>query len=283
MVRPVKKREMVRYLMGRYEVGITRACRELFISRSCYKYCSTRDPQEALRSRIVELSRARVRYGYRRVYMLLKREGWPIGRKRVYRLYTEENLALRRKRPWRHVSATHRLERSAPTSRDDIWSMDFVVDELASGQRFRTLTIVDIFTRECLDIAIGQSLRAADVVAALEQLRFSRGVPKRIYCDNGYEFVSAQMDLWAYANAVKLDFSRRGKPTDNAFIESFNGRFREECLNTHWFQSKEDAKEKIDAWRWEYNETRPHRSLKGLTPREFARLSSTNQAADSHS
>ena len=215
--------------------------------------------------------------------MLLKREGWPIGRKRVYRLYTEENLALRRKRPWRHVSATHRLERSAPTSRDDIWSMDFVVDELASGQRFRTLTIVDIFTRECLDIAIGQSLRAADVVAALEQLRFSRGVPKRIYCDNGSEFVSAQMDLWAYANAVKLDFSRRGKPTDNAFIESFNGRFREECLNTHWFQSKEDAKEKIDAWRWEYNETRPHRSLKGLTPREFARLSSTNQAADSHS
>jgi putative transposase len=114
-------------------------------------------------------------------------------------------------------------------------------------------------------------------------LRYSRGVPKRIYCDNGSEFVSGQMDLWAYANGVKLDFSRRGKPTDNAIIESFNGRFREECLNAHWFLSKEDAKEKIDAWRWEYNENRPHRSLKGLTPREFARLSSCNQVADSQS
>lgn len=282
MVKPVKKREIVRYLMGRYAVGITRACREVRISRSCYKYCSRRDPQESLRRRIVELAHARVCYGYRRVFMLLKREGWPIGRKRVYRIYTEEGLALRRKRPWRHVSAVHRLERSPALARDEVWSMDFVADQLADGRRFRTLTVVDIFTRECLDIAVGQSLRATDVVATLEQLRFSRGVPKRIYCDNGSEFVSGQMDLWAYANGVKIDFSRRGKPTDNAIIESFNGRFREECLNAHWFESKEDAKEKIDAWRWEYNENRPHRSLKGLTPREFARLSINSQAADSH-
>jgi putative transposase len=283
MVKPVKKREVVRYLMGRYGVGMTRACRQVRISRSSFGYCSQRDPQQALRQRIVELAHARVRYGYRRVFMLLRREGWSIGRKRVYRLYTEEGLALRRKRPWRHVSAVHRLERSPAQARNEVWSMDFVADQLADGRRFRTLTIVDIYTRECLDIAVGQNLRATDVVAALEQLRYSRGVPKRIYCDNGSEFVSGQMDLWAYANGVKIDFSRRGKPTDNAIIESFNGRFREECLNAHWFLSKEDAEEKIDAWRWEYNENRPHRSLKGLTPREFARLSSCNQAADSPS
>ena len=119
-------------------------------------------------------------------------------------------------------------------------------------------------------------------MATLEQLRFSRGVPKRIYCDNGSEFVSGhKLDLWAY-DGVKIDFSRRGKPTDNAIIESFNGRFREECLNAHWFESKEDAKEKIDAWRWEYNENRPHRSLRGAARREFARLSINTQAADSH-
>jgi putative transposase len=282
MVKPVKKREMVRYLMGRYEIGITHACRELRISRSLYHYRSQRDPQDTLRQRIVELAHSRVRYGYRWVFMLLRREGWPVGRKRVYRIYTEENLALRRKRPWRHVSAVHRLERSPAMARNEVWSMDFVADQLANGRRFRSLTVVDLFTRECLDIAVGQSLRATDVVATLERLRYSRGVPKHIYCDNGSEFVSGQMDLWAYANGVKLDFSRRGKPTDNAFVESFNGKFREECLNAHWFDSKEDAQEKIDTWRWEYNQNRPHRSLKGLTPREFARLSINNQAADSH-
>ncbi len=282
MVKPVKKREMVRYLMGRYEVGITRACRELRISRSLYHYRSQRDPQHTLRRSIVKLAHSRVRYGYRRAFMLLRREGWPIGRKRVYRIYTEENLALRRKRPWCHVSAVHRLERSPAMARNEVWSMDFVADQLADGRRFRTLTVVDLFTRVCLDIAVGQSLRATDVVATLERLRYSRGIPKRIYCDNGSEFVSGQMDLWAYANGVKLDFSRRGKPTDNEFVESFNGKFREECPNAHRFDSKEDAQEKIDAWRWEYNENRPHRSLKGLTPGEFARLSINNQVADSH-
>lgn len=141
---------------------------------------------------------------------------------------------------------------------------------LEYGRRFRALTLLDLFTRECLAIDIGQGLGGRDVVATLERLRFERGVPQRIYCDNGTEFVSAAMDLWAYTNGVILDFSRRGKPTDNAAIESFNGRFREECLNVHWFASMEDAQQKIDAFRWDYNEHRPHRSLKGLSPWEFA-------------
>jgi putative transposase len=158
--------------------------------------------------------------------------------------------------------------------------MDFVADELADGRRFRTLTILDIYTRECLEIAVGQGLTGQDVVASLERLRFDRGLPQRIYCDNGSEFVGAAMDLWAYTNRVILDFSRRGKPTDNATIESFNGRFRDECLNVHWFGSLEDAQQKIDAFRWDYNENHPHRALKGLSPNEYARRAMAT-AADS--
>jgi putative transposase len=132
------------------------------------------------------------------------------------------------------------------------------------------LTIVDLYTRECLGIEVGFSPRAEDGVTAMNHLKYDRGLPKRIACDNGSEFAGGQMDLWAYANKVTLDFSRRGKPRDNAIVESFNGRFREECLNTHWFESLEDAKEKIDGWRWGYNKRRPHRSLQAFSPREYA-------------
>jgi putative transposase len=163
-------------------------------------------------------------------------------------------LGLRKKRPWRHVSASHREERRPPAGLNDVWRMDFVADQLADGRKIRTLTIVDLYTRECLDIEVGFSLRASDVVRMMNILKRERGLPKRIACDNGSEFAGGQMNLWAYANQVTLDFSRRGKPTDNAIVESFNGRFREECLNTHWFESIEDAKEKIDRWRWDYND-----------------------------
>jgi len=167
-------------------------------------------------------------------------------------------------------------------ARNEIWSMDFVADQLADCRRFRALTVIDLFTRECLAIDAGHGLSGRDVVARLERLRFERGLPQRIYCDNGSECVSAAMDLWAYTNGVILDFSRRGKPTDNAAIESFNGRFREECLNIHWFASVDDAQQKIDASRWDYNENHPHRALAGLTPREYAqRVMAT--AADSPS
>jgi putative transposase len=259
------------YLMTRYQVSERRACRAARFWRSSLRYSSVRDPLTALRHRLRELSQTRVRFGYRRLWILLKREGWEVGKDRFYRVYTEEGLALRRKRPWRHATAVHREQRRPATARNDIWSMDFVADECADGRRFRTLTVLDLFTRECLAIAVGRGLTGHDVVRALEQLRFDRGLPARIYCDNGSEFVGAAMDLWAYTNKVILDFSRRGKPTDNAAIESFNGRFRSECLNVHWFHSLEDAEEKIEAWRQDYNENHPHRALKGLSPNEYAR------------
>ena len=226
-----------------------------------------------------EVAQARVRWGYRRLWIMMTREGWEVGKHRFYRVYCEEGLALRRKRPWRHATAVHREQRRPATARNDIWSMDFVADELTDGRRFRALTMIDLFTRECLEIMAGRHLRGHDVAAVLERLRFERGLPQRIYCDNGSEFVSAVMDLWAYTNGVALDFSRRGKPTDNAAIESFNGRFREECLNVHWFASIEDAQAKIDAWRWDYNEHHPHRALKGLSPREYARRVMATAAA----
>jgi putative transposase len=160
--------------------------------------------------------------------------------------------------------------------------VDFVADQLAHGRRFLALTVIDLFTRGCLAIEAGHGLNGRDVVAALERLRFERGLPQPTYCDNRTAFVSAAMDLWAYTNGVVLDFSRRGKPTDNAAIESFKGRFREECLNVHWFASLEDAQQKIDAFRWDYNEHHPHRALKGLSPYENARRAMTT-ASDSPS
>jgi putative transposase len=272
---------MVQYLMGRYTVSARKACGCMRLHRSAYYYRAHSDPLTALRQRMRELSHARVRFGYRRILMLLKREGWDVGKNRLYRIYIEENLALRRKRPWRHVSAVHRLEQRPANGPNDVWGMDFVADQLADGRRIRTLTIVDLYTRECLGIEVGFSLRAEDVVTAMNHLKYDRGLPKRIKCDNGSEFSGGQMDWWAYNNRVEMDFSRRGTPTDNAIVESFNGRFREECLNAHWFESIEDAKEKIDGWRWDYNEKRPHRSLEGLTPREFAARAKTLGVADS--
>jgi putative transposase len=260
----------VNYLMGRYGVGSRQACRCVRLHRSMYYYRSRMEPLTALRHRMRELAHARVRFGYRRIYMLLKREGWDVGETRFYRVYCEENLGLRRKRPWRHVTAVHREVKRPAGGPNDVWGMDFVADQLADGRKLRTLTVIDLFTRECLAIEVGFSLRAEHVVSAMKQITHERGLPRRISCDNGSEFSGGNMDLWAYTNHVQIDFNRRGKPTDNAIVESFNGKFREECLNAHWFESVEDAKEKIDAWRWDYNEHRPHRSLEGLTPREYA-------------
>jgi putative transposase len=282
VVKTAGKKDMVGYLRTRYRVDTRHACRCVRLPRSCFYYTSVKDPLLALRQRMRELAQIRVRFGMRRLRWLMQREGWAVGKHRFERVYIEEGLALRRKRPWRHVTAVHREVRKPAHQRNEVWSMDFVMDELSDGRKFRALTIVDLFTRECLEIELGKSLKAEDVVQTLERLKYERGcVPKRIYCDNGSEFASLQMDRWSYDNGVQIDFSRPGKPTDNAYIESFNGRLREECLNTHWFESLEDAKEKINRWKWDYNENRPHQSLQGLSPGEFVR-SLTKSAADSH-
>lgn len=201
---------------------------------------------------------------------MLLRDGWKVNHKRIYRLYSEQGLSLRFKRPKRHVSALNRAARQPVTKLNEVWGMDFVSDELTTGRKIRVLPILDLCSRECLSLEVEHGLRGEDVVRALNNIVSKRGLPQQLRCDNGSEFISKILDQWAYANGVKLDFSRRGKPTDNAFVESFNSRFREECLNAHWFWHLDDAKEKISAWRTEYNERRPHSALDFQTPSEFA-------------
>jgi putative transposase len=202
---------------------------------------------------------------------MLKREGWPDNHKRVYRLYQAEGLSLRLKRPKRNKSARLRQPKQMATAINEIWSMDFVADELFDGRRLQALTVVDNYTRESLAIDVGQSLKGEDVVATLNRIAAHRGLPATIKVDNGSEFISKVMDKWAYERRVELDFSRPGKPSDNAEVESFNGRLRQECLNAHWFLSLDDARAKIEEWRRYYNETRPHSALQWAAPSEFAR------------
>lgn len=196
-----------------------------------------------------------------------------INHKRVYRLYCEEGLNLKKAvRKRKRSGAALRVPRQQAGMINDIWSMDFAADSLFDGRRFRVLTIVDNFSREYLGFEVAQSIKGAQVVDVLNRLKYTRGIPRSIRVDNGSEFVSKAVDKWAYEHAVKLDFSRPGKPVDNAFAESFIRSFRDECLNVNWFLSIEDAKIKIEAWLRDYNEFRPHSSLDNLTPSDFARI-----------
>ncbi len=269
-VTPSRRRPVVSYLHDPYRVSERRACRVARIAVSTFRYESRQEPRTALRLRIREIAQTRVRYGYRKIRVRLNREGWKVGKKLVYRLYREEGLTLRHKPRRKRRASLHRHARFRPTGANQVWSLDFVANQLADGRRFRALTILDVFTRESLAIEVGQKLKGEDVVAALNQIRGRRGVPKMLFCDNGSEFTSQIMDLWAYHNRVQIDFSRPGKPTDNAHVESFNGTLRAECLDVHWFATLIEAKQVIESWRREYNESRPHRSLAERTPSEFA-------------
>ena len=208
--------------------------------------------------RIRDLTATRTRYGYFRIYTLLRR------------LYRDDGLSLRLKKPRRNVGAANRDRQPAALAANEMWSMDFVSDALFDGRRLRALTVVDAFTREALAIDVDQGIKGEQVVEVTARISSIRGAPSTIRVDNGPEFISKPLDRWAYENGVTLDFSRPGKPMDNAFVESFNGRLRDECLNTHWFLSLEDARAKIEAWRRDYNESRPHTSLGWLTPVEYA-------------
>lgn len=270
-MKAASRRTIVDYLKNCYVASERRACRLVGIARRVYSYQSCKDPQTALRLRMKELAMTRMRYGYRKIGTLLKREGFPHSIGMLYRVYREEGLSLRY-RPGRRSKAQVTRPQRKPASRpDQAWSLDFVADQLSSGSRFRCLTIVDVFTRECLAIEVGQRLSGTDVVTVLNRIRQGGRLPGTLFCDNGSEFTSQILDLWAYHNKVKIEFSRPGKPTDNAFIESFNGTFRDECLNAHWFESLKDAKMHIAAWCQEYNESRPHRALGETAPAEFAR------------
>jgi putative transposase len=234
------------------------------------RYKPKRDDQAFLRMRIKEIASVRVRYGYRRIHVLLRREGWEINHKRVYRIYCQEGLNLRSKTKRKQLAVKRVPERNAATRLNECWSMDFVSDQLYNGKRFRALTVLDTFSRECLAIHADAGVKAEAVTRVLEALRETRGLPRRIKVDNGPEFISRVLDNWAYFNKVHLDYSRPGRPIDNACIESFNGSFRDECLNVNWFMSLDDARNKIETWRKDYNEFRPHSGLTYMTPAEYA-------------
>jgi putative transposase len=211
----------------------------------------------------------RRRFGYRRLHALLRREGWRVNHKAVHRIYVEEGLQVR-KRKRKRVARAERRRLLVPQAPNERWSMDFQHDLLATGQRFRTLNIVDDLTRECPAIEVDTSLPGVRVVRVLDRLAETRGLPLEIVVDNGPEMIGKALDEWAWRNGVRLHFIEPGKPTQNAFIESFNGRFRDECLNENWFLDIHDARRIIEAWRIDYNASRPHSALGYATPDEFA-------------
>lgn len=257
-------------LCDMFHVSPRRSCGLIQLQRSTFYYKSRAKDVTALTLRLVELARTRVRYGVRRLYEILRREGWHVNHKRVHRLYVMMGLQLHIRRNIKRASHT-RVPIEQPETRNEHWSMDFMADMLDNSHRFRMLTIVDNFTRECPALIADFSLNAQKVIACLEQLKYTRGLPKAITVDNGSEFISRAMDSWAYQNKVQLDFIRPGKPTENAFIESFNGKLRDECLNTNTFLSIDDARQKVEAWRRDYNTYRPHSAIGNLAPEEFVR------------
>lgn len=269
MVSPQAKRAAVAALMTERDFGVTRACGLIGISRSLYRYRSRRPESAPLRARIEEIAAIKRRYGYRRVYVRLRREGWEVNRKRVYRLYREAGLAVRRRKRKR-IGLFERKPLPKPIAANVSWSMDFVADGLIGGRRLRCLTIVDDCTRECLAIEVDTSITGLRVQGVLDRLADMRALPQSITVDNGPEFDSQVLEKWAYRSGVRLSFIRPGKPNENAYIESFNGKFRDECLNEHWFITLAHARSIIEAWRIEYNTERPHSSLGNQTPQEFA-------------
>lgn len=261
---------MVTNLVEVFTVSIRRACDVSLSPRSTHRYRSRKDRQENLRIRLRDLAYSRISYGYRRLHILLQREGWQVNHKRVYRLYTEEGLTIKRRKPKRYKSIVPRKIRIEPAGINDVWSMDFMSDALADGHRYRVFTVLDVYTRECLALEARQRFNGLEVTNILTRIVKERNQPEYIHCDNGSEFTSKLMDQWAWLNDIQLAFSTPGKPTENAFIESFNGRVRQECLNQHWFNDLDEVQAHLDIWKADYNLERPHSSLGYLSPNDYA-------------
>jgi putative transposase len=269
VVSPRAEREAVRVAREEGQLSERRACGLIGMNRGSWRY-QQKDREDAkLRRRLLELAEQRPRFGYRRLHRMLRREEWVVNHKRVYRLYREEGLAMRRRKRKR-FRAEARVPLALPKRANQMWTMDFTRDSLASGRKFRTLNLMDGCTREALCIEVDTSLPGLRVVQVLERVGQERGLPETIQVDNGPEFISRVMDQWAYANGVALHFIDPGKPVQNAFIESFNGKFRDECLSQSWYTSLDDARHIIEAWRMDYNTIRPHSSLGYQTPAEYA-------------
>jgi putative transposase len=262
------------------EISERRACRLVGVSRTVLHYEPTMSEQNAeLGARIAELAAARRRFGYRRIHALLRREGNQANHKRVYRLYRLAGLAVARRRKRARV-AVEREPLFLPERSNEVWSMDFVMDALSSGRRLKCLTIVDDFSKEAVDIVVDHTISGDYVTRALDQAARFRGLPRAIRTDQGPEFTGRALDQWAYRNGVDLKLIQAGKPTQNAYIESFNGKFRDECLNEHWFSTLAEARVLINEWRRDYNEERPHSMLNYLTPSEFAARARTTSSCE---
>ena len=254
--------------MAEYGVSERRACKLLELDRSSYRYEPRADRNAALREELMRLARQKPRYGYRRLGVLLERRGYRVNHKRLYRIYRQEHLAVRRLKRKRLVRPPAPIAVLVRANQE--WSMDFVMDGLATGRVLRMLTVVDSYTRECLAIEVASCLSSRRVTRVLEWVIEQRGAPETIRCDNGPEFTSRHFLAWCEDRGIRLLHIQPGRPMQNGWIESFNGRFRDECLNANWFTTMADARQKIEAWREQYNNERPHSSLGYRTPHEFA-------------
>ncbi|MEZ5976753.1 MAG: IS3 family transposase [Planctomycetota bacterium] len=268
LVSPASRRSVVEHFCNDFGLSERRACRLAGQSRSTQRYVRLRIDSPEFVRRLRELASERPRFGYRRLGVLLRREGHVANHKRVYRIYASEGLAVRRKARKR-VAQADREPRVIATRVNECWSMDFVSDCLADGRSFRVLTVVDDFLKQCPTLEVDFSLPAVRVIRALERAIELYGKPDAIRIDNGPEFTSRHFDAWAYAQGIELRFIRPGKPVENTYIESFNSRFRDECLNQHWFADLAHARNVIEDWRVDYNDVRPHTMLDDLTPSAF--------------
>lgn len=272
------RREAANWLMQEHRVSQRRACRAVNLCLATARYVRRRGDGGIIRERLRAIAEERPRFGYRRLHVMLRREGLGVNHKRIYRLYRLDGLMVRRKKR-KSYSRVQRRPLIVPSGPNERWSMDFTSDQLADGRSFRTLNVVDDFTRESLAIEADTSLPGLRVARVLDRIADERGLPKAIVIDNGPEFSGRALDAWAYERKVTLSFIQPGKPTQNAFAESFNGKFRDECLNQHWFLSMQDARRKIESWRVDYNQVRPHSSLGDRPPAEFVRDFTHNRGA----
>jgi putative transposase len=270
VVGPSAKRVAVGWLVDAQAISLRRACRVVGLSTATWRYQRRRrvDDRELL-ARLQAHAAVRPRFGYRRLHTLIAREGVVANHKRVHRIYREAGLQVRR-RQRKRITRNARVALPPPSRRGERWSMDFMRDTLADGRAFRALNIVDDFTRECVAIEVDRSLPGARVVRVLERLQATMTLPRIIVVDNGPEFTGRALDAWAFTLGVALRFIHPGKPIENAYVESFNGKFRDECLNEHWFVSIAEAQAVIQAWRVDYNTVRPHASLGQQTPAAYA-------------
>ena len=260
------------YAVESFGLSARRCCDIVNMPRSSYAYKKKHKPdEEEIRNKLKELAEAKPKYGYRMLHVLLRRKGYVINHKRTERIYGEEKLSLRKKRKRRKTGSMYRTEVPKSERQNHIWSMDFVSDAVSSNRKIKMLTVVDTFTRKCLDILVDTSINGYRVCRVLDEIVLREGQPEMIIVDNGPEFSGRALDEWAYRKGIKIHFIRPGKPVENAFIESFNGRLREECLNSHWFTSVDHAKSLVSEWKSDYNENRPHSSLGYLSPNEFIR------------